>query len=344
MGMKKRILISLISISSILTMNAQIFTEKVKVRNLGYYAPSIGDGWGDFSVSDGVYGLGIGVANGGTGAGQVSIWTKGGNQHLLFGSSSYGNSLSIYQGKVKVLNLGYYEPSIGDGWGDFSVSDGTYGLAIGVANGGAGAGQVSIWAKGGNQHLLFGTSSYGNSLSIYQGKVKVLNLGNYAPSIANGWGDFSVSDGTYGLAIGVANGGAGAGQVSIWTKGGNQRLLFGNPTNGTIMELYNGNVAVSGKLEAKEIRVTLTPTADFVFEETYKLMPLKDLETYVKAKKHLPEVASATEMKEQGVSLNEMNIKLLQKIEELTLYTIEQNKKLEMQNQRILALENDVKK
>jgi hypothetical protein len=71
--MKRQILIGLISLYSNLTMNAQIFTEKVKVRNIGYYETSIGDGWGDFSVSDGTYGLAIGVANGGGGAGQVSI-------------------------------------------------------------------------------------------------------------------------------------------------------------------------------------------------------------------------------------------------------------------------------
>ncbi|MDV3772054.1 hypothetical protein AB2S31_10585 [Elizabethkingia anophelis] len=98
----------------------------------------------------------------------------------------------------------------------------------------------------------------------------------------------------------------------------------------------NGNVSVSGKLEAKEIKVTTTPTADFVFEDTYQLPDLTSVEKHIKEKKHLPEVASAAEMQKEGVNIGDFQIKLLQKIEELTLYSIEQNK-------RILQLENEIK-
>lgn len=90
----------------------------------------------------------------------------------------------------------------------------------------------------------------------------------------------------------------------------------------------NGNAMVQGKLEAKEIKVTLTPTADFVFEEKYNLPKLEDVEKHIKEKKHLPEIASAKEMEKNGVNVGEFQIKLLQKIEELTLYTIKQNKRI----------------
>ncbi|MDF2933066.1 MAG: hypothetical protein K0R36_2397 [Chryseobacterium sp.] len=90
----------------------------------------------------------------------------------------------------------------------------------------------------------------------------------------------------------------------------------------------NGNAMVQGKFEAKEIKVTLTPTADFVFEEKYNLPKLEDVEKHIKEKKHLPEIASAKQMKKEGVNVGEFQIKLLQKIEELTLYTIEQNKRI----------------
>lgn len=90
----------------------------------------------------------------------------------------------------------------------------------------------------------------------------------------------------------------------------------------------NGNAMVQGKLEAKEIKVTLTPTADFVFAEDYDLPKLEDVEKHIKEKKHLPEVASAKQMEKEGVNVGEFQIKLLQKIEELTLYTIEQNKRI----------------
>ncbi|WBV59514.1 hypothetical protein PFY12_10645 [Chryseobacterium camelliae] len=105
----------------------------------------------------------------------------------------------------------------------------------------------------------------------------------------------------------------------------------------------NGNAMVQGKLEAKEIKVTLTPTADFVFEEDYALPKLEEVEKHIKEKKHLPEIASAKEMEKEGVNVGEFQIKLLQKIEELTLYTIEQNKLIKEQQKRIEKLENNSK-
>lgn len=91
---------------------------------------------------------------------------------------------------------------------------------------------------------------------------------------------------------------------------------------------------VLGTIRAREIKVDLNG-ADFVFENNYKLMPLNELDKFIKERKHLPEIASAKEMKENGTDLGNLNSKLLQKIEELTLYTIEQNKKLKEQNDRI---------
>ena len=100
------------------------------------------------------------------------------------------------------------------------------------------------------------------------------------------------------------------------------------------------NASLQGKLEAKEIKVTLTPTADFVFAEDYDLPKLEDVEKHIKEKKHLPEIASAKQMEKEGVNVGEFQIKLLQKIEELTLYTIEQNKLIKEQQKRIEKLEN----
>lgn len=101
----------------------------------------------------------------------------------------------------------------------------------------------------------------------------------------------------------------------------------------------NGNVAIYGKLESKAVTVTLTPTADFVFEKNYNLPTLEFIEKYIKEKKHLPEIASAKEMKQNGVNIGEFQIQLLQKIEELTLYTIQQQKDLEAQHQKNKSME-----
>lgn len=102
---------------------------------------------------------------------------------------------------------------------------------------------------------------------------------------------------------------------------------------------FSDNMKVNAKIEAKEIKVTQTPTADFVFEENYELPTLEDVEKHIKDKKHLPEIASAKEMEKEGVNVGEFQIKLLQKIEELTLYTIEQNKQLKIQADKIEKLE-----
>jgi hypothetical protein len=105
----------------------------------------------------------------------------------------------------------------------------------------------------------------------------------------------------------------------------------------------NGNTSLQGKLEAKELKVTLTPTADFVFEENYNLPNLEEVARHIKEKKHLPEIASAKVMEKEGVNVGEFQIKLLQKIEELTLYVIEQNKQLKKQAEEIEELKKSNK-
>lgn len=105
----------------------------------------------------------------------------------------------------------------------------------------------------------------------------------------------------------------------------------------------NGNASLQGKFEAKEIKVTLTPTADFVFDESYNLPTLEDVEKHIKDKKHLPEIASAKVMEKEGVNVGEFQIKLLQKIEELTLYSIEQSKQLKEENKVLKSQAEEIK-
>jgi hypothetical protein len=90
-------------------------------------------------------------------------------------------------------------------------------------------------------------------------------------------------------------------------------------------------LAVEGKIGAREIKVTQTnPWPDYVFNNRYQLRSLASLEKYINQYKHLPGIPSAEEInKNGGIELGEMNRKLLEKVEELTLYVIELKKENE---------------
>jgi hypothetical protein len=89
------------------------------------------------------------------------------------------------------------------------------------------------------------------------------------------------------------------------------------------------SLAVNGKLKAKEIVVELTGWADYVFDRNYNLKTLEEVENFIQKNKHLPEMPSAKEVEANGVSVGEMNMLLLKKVEELTLYIINQQKEID---------------
>jgi len=88
-------------------------------------------------------------------------------------------------------------------------------------------------------------------------------------------------------------------------------------------------LGVNGKIGCKEIVVTNSGWADYVFEPDYELMTLGKLESFIQDNKRLPEIPSAAHVEENGVELSAMNVLLLKKVEELTLYILEQNKRIE---------------
>lgn len=106
--------------------------------------------------------------------------------------------------------------------------------------------------------------------------------------------------------------------------------------SGVIKIIRNGDVymghnddpvtlSVNGVIKTKQVIVTNSDWADYVFEDSYKLISLNDVEQYIKENKHLPNIPSAKEIEEKGISIGEIQKKQMEKIEELTLYIIEQN-------------------
>lgn len=88
-------------------------------------------------------------------------------------------------------------------------------------------------------------------------------------------------------------------------------------------------LAVNGQIRATEVRVKANINVpDYVFDPGYNLPSLEETAAYIRANRHLPEIPSAAEVEENGLNLGEMNLRLLKKIEELTLHTINQDQEI----------------
>lgn len=115
---------------------------------------------------------------------------------------------------------------------------------------------------------------------------------------------------------------------------GDQKLILSMNNDGqvgigtSIHEDTESKLTVKGKIHAQEVKINVDAGADFVFEDGFMLPQLSEVESYILANKHLPEIPSAKEMNENGVEIGDLQIKLLQKVEELTLYIIELEKEL----------------
>ena len=187
-----------------------------------------------------------------------------------------------------------------------------------------------------------GNVGFGNNNPIYPFHLKAL---------ANARSRFEYGTTT----IDVVDYGAGtedySGSAGIWVNGSDALIMSGagkgirlvtyNGTTSTdrMRILPNGNVgintknptytlSVNGTIGTKEVNVTTTGWADYVFKADYELMPLSDVEAFIMKNGHLPNVPTEKDVVENGVNLLEMNVKLLEKVEELTLYVIELEKKI----------------
>jgi hypothetical protein len=120
----------------------------------------------------------------------------------------------------------------------------------------------------------------------------------------------------------------------VATAGGKVGINVENPQNA---------LDVNGTIHAKEVKIDLTGWPDYVFSNNYKLPALNELKLHIDENKHLPGIPTEMEVQENGVNLGEMQVKLLQKIEELTLYAIQQQEMIDRLNAKIEKIENEKK-
>ena len=134
--------------------------------------------------------------------------------------------------------------------------------------------------------------------------------------------------------------------------GGNGNVSIGleRDAQGNLIPYAEEKLEVAGAVKAHALKIgkwrISTPSyavPDYVFEDDYDLMSIKAVEAHIKKFRHLPGVKSAKQMDKEGVSLTDFSLTLLKKIEELTLYIVDQNKKLKQQDENIKQLQSQNK-
>lgn len=118
------------------------------------------------------------------------------------------------------------------------------------------------------------------------------------------------------------------------------KLLVGEVSDAKIATLSDYSLAVNGQALFTKARVLLqTNWPDYVFDDEYQLLPLNLLEKYINKNKHLPGIQPAAEAEKEGIDIATTQASLLKKIEELTLYIIQQNKKIDALSEQCIELQ-----
>lgn len=115
-----------------------------------------------------------------------------------------------------------------------------------------------------------------------------------------------------------------------------RKLMLVN-TDGSI----SGKLEVNGFIRAQEVKIENTNWPDYVFDKDYHLPSLSEVAKHIELNKHLPGIPSAREVEESGINLSEMNAKLLQKIEEMTLYMLQQQQAIETLQREVDCLKKN---
>ncbi|MDY0931775.1 hypothetical protein [Chryseobacterium sp. CFBP8996] len=229
---------------------------------------------------------------------------------------------------------------IGNGWGSngnsLRVDNFTYGIDGPTHSGNiiSFAGRI-LCAQENNDIIVY---LRGGTLYYYGNAEIIRNNGTYQDATGQSLTTVSITDPLYNLPKGTYY---GTNDINAKTsnfaaiENGNVGIGISNPTN---------KLDVNGVIHAKEVKVDLQNWPDYVFKKGYNLMSLKEIEDFISKNGHLPNMPSATKVENEGAKLGEISLKLVEKIEELTLHSINQSKTIEGQNKKISDLESKIEK
>lgn len=186
-----------------------------------------------------------------------------------------------------------------------------------------------------NGKVGIGTTTPAYNLDV-NGGTRIVNGDGQALVIEKNDGDSWMTfhdPGEYWYSMGISRSNNGAFTLNpggTLVGGNGSFVMTSDGLIGIGTSVPDEKLTIKGKVHSEEVKVNLSvPGPDYVFEEGYDLPSLSEIEAFVKQNKHLPEVPPAKEMEQDGIKLGEMNMLLLKKVEELTLYVIELKKEIE---------------
>jgi trimeric autotransporter adhesin len=335
--------------------NLAFGTRAGRGNTQGYYNLFIGTDAG-YGNTTGYYNTFLGTATG--------YYNAGGNNNVFIAPGSGGpstGSQNVYIGvnAGEANTTGAYNTALGFRAGK-TTTTGTGNTYIGYfSDGAAGIGNATALGQNATATLsntvVLGqaaTTITGTGLAAGLSGLRFANLTSGSATTSVPGGKVLGVDGTGNVVL-VALSGATTSSVGQpvsdnWKEA--DGYLYNNSTNGVVIKgtgLDGNSLIVKGGVLSKEVNVKVEGSEswpDYVFQPSYKRMSLDEVEKFISVNKHLPNVPSAAEMAITGNNLGKTDVKLLEKVEELTLYLLEMKKTNDAQSAELQSLKNQMNK